>query len=437
MIYGFDCETHLIKPGSLAPPMVCYTESAEGEVGGRLFHALYNCTEIIERIVEITDGDNVIVGANTAYDVAVLIAWEPELAPLFFNAYHEGRVEDVQLNQKLIDLSYGRLAQSGYSLADLVLRRLQKDRFAEKRDPDAWRMRYAELENVRPEDWPEGARVYAVDDAIDARDVLLSQRAEAGRYQHQAAEQARASLALHLLCVEGVYTDAATIEALKELTVQRFHDLTQSLIGHGLVRAKGSRDTKKAKERLINAYLDAGIPIPLTDTGITIGKARAEAHGLQDVKPIDLLSGEEIEKYASLDKVACEESGDPVLKEYARFTSLKGIVDTHIPDLEKGVWPGTPIQAYFNALLESGRVSCSKGRGGSTNGFQLTNPARGLEVLCPACAGHGCKACKDRGEVPSEVDIRSCFMATSPGSSCPRSRRRARSSSAIRASARR
>lgn len=414
MIIGFDCETHLIRPGLLAPPMVCYTESAEGEPGGRLYHARFDKHAIIDHLARLLSEDHTFVGANTAYDVAVLMAWEPALTPLFFEAYHQGRVEDVQINQKLIDLSYGRLAQSGYSLADIVQRRLHKDRHAEKNDPGAWRLRYVELDDVPPAEWPEAASGYAVEDAVDARDVLLSQRAEAPRYQHQAAEQARASLALHLLSVEGVYTDRDTIEALKELTVQRFRDLTDSLIAEGLVRstkAGPTRNTKKARERLINAYLDAGIPIPLTDTGETIAKARIEAQGLADVTLLDVLAPEEIEKYTSLDKVACDGSGDPVMKDYARYTSLKGIVDTHIPDLERGMWPGTPIQAYFNPLLETGRISCSKGRGGLTHGFQLTNPARGLEVLCPACRGAGCGACKEKGEVPSDVDIRTCFVA--------------------------
>jgi DNA polymerase-1 len=418
MTYAFDTETHLIGPGRLAPPMVCYSESTRGEACGRLYHARFDRERLVEHVAERIMLEPVIVAANTAYDAVVLMHWEPELAPIIFGAYHDGRVWDVQINQQLIDLSHGRLGgfytpdekfiEIKYNLAALVMRHLRKDRSAQKSDPNGWRLRYAELENVPLEHWPDEASDYAVEDAVDARDVLECQYRDADRWEHQAASQARAALALHLLSVEGVHTDPDVIDALEEMTAQRFADLTAALVAEGLVRPSGSRDTKKAKARIIDAYRQHGA-WPLTDTGLNL--ARSRTRELPSPRPplFSVLTAAERETYASLDAEACEGSGDEVLEMYAKRTSLSTIVKTHIPDLRKGVLGGTPIQSSFQTLMETGRISCRKGT--LTNGTQLTNPPRSIEMLCPNCGGAGCAACKDTGEVTSEVGIRECYVA--------------------------
>lgn len=403
-VIAFDCETHLIAPGSLAPPLVCVTFA--GDPSMPKIRTRDNARPFVVSMFETAD---VIAGANTAYDAAVCLAAYPEIAPALFEAYADDRIVDVQLNEKLADIARGRLdgytdghgvyRRTSYALAALVQRYTGKDRTAQKVDPEGWRMRYAELDGVPLDRWPEAALAYAIEDADDTLAVLEAQEPIGHLWLPDAAAQARASFALHLLSCWGIQTDPEAIDALERMTRGRWEDLTRELQREGLIRSNGTRDTKKAKARIVDVCIAAGLPVAITEAGEKLAKERGGA---------EHLTRAELYGVASLDVEACEASLDPVLERYAERVSLGTIVETHIPDLRKGTT--TPIQASWG-LAESGRVTCSKGRGGSTNGFQLTNPSRSLVVTCPACVGRGCEACGGKGEITSPHDVRACFKA--------------------------
>jgi DNA polymerase-1 len=368
MIVAFDCETHLIAPGKLAPPCVCVTIATDaGDLA--ILHA--RDPETPSTLAAMFEGAECIAGANTAYDAAVVCAAWPELVPAVFGAYAEGRVLDVQINEQLADIARGRLygfanhegkqIKIGYSLADLVRRYLGRDRSAEKDDPNGWRLRYAELEHVPLAAWPVEATRYALDDAADTLAVLEAQAADARVWGADAEAQARASFALHLLSVHGVHTHAAGIEALERMTRANYERASETLRAAGVLRANGTRDTKAAKARMVAACSARGVPVPLTDKG----RETAKANG--GVTPGEALA------FACLDAEACAASGDPVLEAYGERVTLAAVVETHLPKLAKGI--EHPIQARFNVLVESGRISCSEGRG-ATNGYQLTNVRR-------------------------------------------------------------
>ncbi len=279
-IVAYDCETHLIAPGMLAPPMVCVS-MAGGGLKGREPSSLWHRSareRIVERVYHIHDSDSlgVVVGANTAFDACVMMNFDERLVLPILLAYEEGRVLDVQICEQLADIARGRLGGStdghgkysnrSYSLAALALRHLGKDRSFEKSDPNGWRLRYSELHDVPLSEWPEAAKAYAIEDADDTLDVFLKLLPDTC-WHPDAAAQARAALALHMLSCHGIMTDADAINALEEATAGRFGDLTRELTAEGLIRSNGVRDTKLAKKRIIAAYRANGIPVPLTDTG--------------------------------------------------------------------------------------------------------------------------------------------------------------------------
>ncbi len=427
-IVAFDCETHLIAPGMLAPPLVCVTFApfvgfpAE-RLTGRILHRSER-EKVIETLVA-TFATPAVVGANTPFDACVCMQFDEALVLPILLAYEEGRVFDVQMNEKLADIARGRLGggynaqgtfvRRNYSLAALVERHLGKDRTAEKSDPNGWRLRYRDLHHTQISEWPSEAVEYAIEDADDTLDVFLAQLPD--RVWHpDAAAQSRAGLALHMLSCHGIMTDKDAIDALEEATAGRFRDLTHELQREGLIRANGVRDTKKAKRRLIECYRTNGIPVPLTETGVKTVRAfvKAEADGgllagasREQLAEARRACAEELaEDYASLDAEACEGAADELLAHYAERVRLQTIVETHVPDLRKGLV--TPIQARWD-IAESGRVTCSKGKGGSQNGYQLTNPLRELMITCPACGGAGPCTCKD-GEIVGP-GIRQCFRA--------------------------
>lgn len=373
MTFAFDTETGLIGPGLLAPPMVCLSSavpklSASGayeRADGDLFHV----RDLTPYDIEVLLQQPIIAGANLAYDMTELCLTWPELVPLVFKAYDEDRCRDVSLDQKLIDNANGELGgykdhndrfhEYKYGLADLEQRWFNRDRSASKKGPDVWRLRYIELIDVPLEKWTHEARQYAIDDAVGTCDVTWAQHASFASILENSPAQARSAFSLHLMSAWGIKTNPDGIEAFRKVTEARFHELSNNLKRAGLVRIGGTkklpkdvRNTKAAKSRMISVMKSLDEDPKLTDTG--------------DI---------------SLDKEACENSGDDLLIEYAERTSLQTVVQSHIPALLKGVHK--PIQARFNVLLETGRTSCSMGKKKKktdpdppTNGYQLQNVRR-------------------------------------------------------------
>ena len=222
---GFDTETHLIARGRLVPRMVCLSLAGHGTPpqwvapfdgvvsrgdghfvrDGASWWAVYDRDAAALVVPHLFDprSCSVAVAHNAPYDIAVLLRAFPEHAPALFRAVAEGRVVDTKIRERLLRIATGELdfrhhrdgsaSRTEYTLAGLAALYLGTDRSAEKSDPNAWRMRYSELDGVPVRDWPEAALAYAGQDAIDALDVALVQGA-AGTPTEGGERAARAGL---------------------------------------------------------------------------------------------------------------------------------------------------------------------------------------------------------------------------------------------------
>ena len=157
-LVAFDTETHLIAPGLLTPKLVCVSHAVTLGLGGDGIAAFLSDRQTGTNLVQVwlMEEDKHLVGHNVAYDLGVLCARRPELIPVVFRAYEQGRIWDTKVRQELLDIASGRSVRNGatfalrngewvkagYSLAGLAGHYLGKDRFAEKTDENAWRMRY-------------------------------------------------------------------------------------------------------------------------------------------------------------------------------------------------------------------------------------------------------------------------------------------------------
>jgi hypothetical protein len=364
-------------------------------------------------------------GLNTAYDLGVCLREWPELFPLVFKTLDESRIIDVGLCQQLIDNAHGKLKfwnnTYGYSLQALERRLLGRDRREQKTAPNAWRLRYRELESVPLHQWPTEAVEYAIEDAVGSLEIFEAQWASNDqKYLRDAPAQQRAAFALHLLMCWGVMTDKEQIEKLRSVAEEKYWKLSDSLVDGGLVRGNNvvqklrwTRDTKAAKQRMLEVCREAGLPVKLTDTGYKKWMKALEGVPLEKRGQYSMelaLSPEEILQYTSVDEDACKESGDEMLMEYSLRSQLHSVVNTHVPDLLKGTV--TPIQPRYTTMLETGRTACSKSRSedgkrksfSPTNGFQFQNPKRAFLWIPPG----------QTQAVPlflPGVGIRECFVA--------------------------
>ena len=187
---AIDTETFLIFPAYLAPEMVCASFADDSESG--VLHAqdpgLFEFTK--SRLEQRT------AWANAPFDLAVIAEKFPSLLPVIFTALDEGRVHDIQMREKLLDLARGtfrfeedeegNIKAKGYSLGEIALRRL-----GIRLDKDTWRMRYHELWDVLIEDWPEGALEYSTSDATSTLGCFNAPESLTKYLGHEAAQEIR------------------------------------------------------------------------------------------------------------------------------------------------------------------------------------------------------------------------------------------------------
>jgi DNA polymerase-1 len=392
---SFDCETHLISPGLLAPPLVCASYATHD--GGQLLDK-YQARDLFRRIL---DSDWIIVGANIAYDLLVMAVDAAQRGENFidriFAKYDRGEIYDVQIAEALHAVGRGHLGAhaDGSPLKDAkgrVTTRYSLDtcvRLVLGRDNakvnDRWRLRYHELESTPIAEWPEDARIYPVDDAVNTLEVALAQvqsRRVDGVAQmnlHDLAAQCRAAWALHLgaawgFRVDGVALDAleAKVRAGREATAGRWREL-------GLLREDGSQDLALTRALVARAYGAAescsgcgGVCGTCAGSGkvpaARAGKSKSCGTCKGDGRPrCDTCCGTGLALTSAVPRTekegiaygrdALSESGDEDLIAFAEWSEDAKIERVYVPKLREGV--SAPWTLAPNVLLDTGRASYS------------------------------------------------------------------------------
>ena len=337
-LLSFDLETHLIQPGLLAPPIVCSSWATRD--GSEVITDLMPRESTLHQIeTQLRRGD-IWVGANIAYDFGCVLAARPDLFPLIWKAYEEGRVHDVQIASSLNAIACGRMREgelyrpdgsrimSGrYSLDECVREWLGRDNAKEN---SRWRLSYALLENTPIAEWPEDARQYPIDDAVNTLEVAEAQlKPGACRNLIDLKAQCHAAFCLHLGAMWGLRTDPERVAALKKDVDAHIKELETWAVGQGLMRPKSAKkvselsvNKKALGELVLKAY--QGNP-PHTDKG-----------GI------------------STSRETLEDSGDPVLERFVEVNRWRKF-ETYLPTLEEAA--RVPLNVKPNVLLSTGRVS--------------------------------------------------------------------------------
>lgn len=320
-MFPFDTETYPIRPGRQAPRVVCVQSCA----GGIELRA-----QGLARLRGALERSDLVYGHYAAFDACATAATNPSLLPLWFEAYSNDRVTCTRIREKLILIGRGRL-RSGIDLSLLgcLERRKIPHGFSvgDKSDPNAWRLRYSELDGVPVEEWPEDARRYALAD-LAVEDLYEAQAGDVF-YLDDQFRQARADFWLYLTSANGMRVDQRAASALAEKIEAEHAETRARLQAADLVRSDGSKDTKAAKALMIDVCARREITPELTDTG-----------------------------QVSLNADACAASGEPLLRDYARYTSI-GSLRSRVQRLQ--IAGGLPIQPRFDVLKKTGRTSSSKG----------------------------------------------------------------------------
>jgi len=352
-----DSETALTTETDKAPPLACVSYARpSGEAG--LFHwADPKCKAHVVHALE----RKLIIGHTIAYDTAVWWRQWPDLVTLVWECYADGRIIDIRLAQKLADISEGKHEKTPW--ASYSLNALCKHHLGRELDKDTWRLEYGTLRDVPLHAWPEGARVYPVEDAKGTLECWFKIRDTYGiAATGDVVRQTRHGFVIHLLEVAGLRTDPEIVELVRKRHWDELETLViPRLVRNGLLRYenKGSKKnpawghTKNTK--VVQALMRITCPDELK---------RATKEGAKKVKA-GLCT---IDDVISIDKEACEDSGNPLLEAYAHYQHLDTFLTRHAPKLAGGV-----IHCKFESLRDTGRIAS----GGGDAGYNATNMPQG------------------------------------------------------------
>lgn len=356
MLRGLDSETFLIFPGMMAPPLVCVSWAEQGGSDGVFHHSDPSLFDfLLQAIRERT------VFANAPFDLAVFGNWDVRLIDPIFEALDEGRIYDVLMRDKLIDLAQGRfrfeededgdVKYRGYSLFDVTKRRLGV--WLKK---DKWRKRYHDLWDTPITWWPKEAVEYASEDAKAPVAIWEQQEEIRGKFTEAVGmdllgneeAQNQAALALHLMTCWGFKTDSWAVGRLERRVREALEEIRDELVVTGLVREDGSRDTKEAVRRMIEVV---GDEVTITAAGQDLIQEKALSH--EEFLRIAMDKG----AYVSVAEDPCIMSGDPDLQKYSKYVRFRNLLTGSVKHMRAGTV--TPIQSRFDPLKETGRTGSS------------------------------------------------------------------------------
>ncbi len=314
---SLDYETHLIGNESIFPKPVCLSWYDgkdtglldRGQTGDYLHEILTNPTEII-------------VAHNAVFECGVTITHFPDLTNMVFDALDTGKIYCTKVNEALWNIQREKTIYD-LSLAGLVKHYFNEDISETKTDPDAWRLRYSELDGVPISEWPKKAIDYAIDDSIWAYKVHNSQEPI---NQNLALKSA---VYLNLMGAQGFLINKERVEKLESEIWDFLNPRYKFLVEQGFCDYIGHQKQPRKQLKKLKEYVESlGLELQLTEKGSTA------------------TSGEAIESYIT-------QKEDPILRAFSELSKYEKILTSYLNRLK-----GTNIiYSQYSTTKNTGRTS--------------------------------------------------------------------------------
>ena len=398
-LYAFDFESHLFTATNMAPKPVCWSfcDATEKHQGVKAA----DDNELLLELLE--DEGTILIAHNMPYDAMLMCEHLGVPISLIQREIQSMRMRDTRVREALIAVATGSMtanrdprtgyASERYSLAECAKTYLNVDLSEEKTDPNAWRLRYSELDGVPIDEYPKEAYDYALMDSIYAMRVFAGQCREPwetpfGRLQLGSdsllqqitlideIKQTRASWDLHCMACNGPYRDEHEVETfaayhrqnveqgskkLKKAGVIWWNPKKKGTIKHGDLEAGWSVKKAKLQGMVASDFEEQGVEVPrtkVTEKAYAKYELKLEEwgklweQGKECVKPDkpqgNIQTGREI-------LLACTH---PALTEYGECLQSEKLVSTYVPPLEAAA--GGRLVSAPNVLVSTGRTSWGK-----------------------------------------------------------------------------
>lgn len=403
VILTFDTETHLIAPGIPWPRVVCVS-CTDGDRAWLEYPA--EGARLVLSMME--DPAGIVVGHNVFFDLWSLAVrahqegFGDRFVAAVFDAAARGKIRDTEIREKLGDiardryrfqtLADGTSTKRSYTLADVARRRTRRSL-----DKDSWRLRYRELEGIPFEQWPQGAKDYAVIDAQTTREVYVSQAQEEGISIADPipdeCNQICRRLFQSLMTGYGLRTSRDAVQALGTYVEAALAEYLDHLAPWGLVEAprqkrsgawtQAKRSTKSAAQRMIDACAEKGIPVPRTPPSTKFPQGQVK-----------------------IDEDSCVATDDPILHDFAAYSKLANVKSKDLKMFEDGL--DLPIHSRFD-IADTGRSTSAGPNVQNLKGSVMFRCGcswiDGMDPkACPTCLG------KEKISLIGDHEIRACFV---------------------------
>lgn len=314
---SLDFETYLIGDGSIFPQPVCLSTFNGSE-------AFLLDAEEARIWLSHNLNKNCLIAHNAVFECGVIVKHYPELAQQVFDALDNDLIYCTKINESLWNIQREKQINK-LSLADLVLHYFKVDISAGKKDPDAWRLRYSELDGIAIADWPKEAIEYAIDDSIWAFRVKEKQ---------QDIDQSlalKSAVYLNLMGAQGFQVEKSRVllleEEIWEFLTPRYDFLVEQGFCDYIPKQKQPRkQVKKLKQYVESLNLD----LMYTDKGSTA------------------TSGEALSSYLT-------QIQDPVLKAFSELSRYEKILTSYIKNLKSA----DKMYSQYSTTKNTGRTSSS------------------------------------------------------------------------------
>lgn len=326
----FDFETLTITEERTIPKPICVSYADEQGTG------IYIGKDMEKFLEKIMHNKSLrLIAHNAKFEMMCIAQHYPQLEKLVWEAYEEDRVYCTLIEERIID-NFRRLNLKNkkipYSLSALVKEHLKIDISASKKDPDAWRLRYGELEGIPLKDWPQAAIDYSLLDSVYTKSIFeIQQKIEYKRVSHSV----RADFILGYAGLRGLEVDPERVKVLEQEVEQKLKEPTEYLISNGFARMDKKGFHKEIK--VLQEYF------------LTYSKEVRETKKRSTSLKMDYLKEYSPNEYAPFSFLKVKQS----LIDMDAYVTLK---TKFLKDL-KGA---TKLRSNYNPVVTTGRTSCFK-----------------------------------------------------------------------------
>ncbi len=250
---SYDFETYLISAEEPSPKPVClswYDGKDKGIIVGMKPMETY--------LKSILTGKEIIIAHNMRYEALVINRWFPELRGLLFDKLKRNELACTKLYEKLINCTVKKPLFS-VSLADLVKHYFKVDISEDKKKPDAWRLRYHELEGVPLEEWPKEAVDYSISDSVWAYKIYTEQL----KTPMSCGLAVAAEIYLNLMGQYGLLVDQNRVDILEKELLAKLTPWYEDLCLVGIVSKVKDKHGEKYKKNIneFRKYIETNVKL--------------------------------------------------------------------------------------------------------------------------------------------------------------------------------